>query len=86
MQVVLRADTRRTELFAEEKRLTEAVQGSDDPALQAALNKVYVDLDAIGAHAAEGKARRILAVCRRYFLCAFLLLFSLLIAVLCVAP
>lgn len=40
VQVVLRADTRRTELLAEEKRLTEAVNTSDDPALQAALNKV----------------------------------------------
>jgi ATP-binding cassette subfamily F protein 1 len=64
-EAVLTADTKRTQLLEDEKRITDALSKSkdsdDDSDLQAALNKVYEDLDAIGAASAEGRVRRILA-------------------------
>ena len=64
--VVLRADIKRSFLLNEELRLTNLLaavtEDSTNKALQAVnddlqkqLNQVYIDLDAIGAHAAEGK-------------------------------
>ena len=44
VQVVLKSDTRRTFLLAEEQRLTALTQTSDDQAIQQQLNKVEVGL------------------------------------------
>ncbi|KAI6057784.1 ATP-binding cassette sub-family F member 1 [Aix galericulata] len=60
VQAVLRADTKRLRLLEEEKRLQALLEGGDDGAAER-LEKVYEELRAIGAAAAEAKARRILA-------------------------
>lgn len=64
-EAVLTADTKRTQLLEDEKRLTEELakssEGDDDSELQEELNNVYEELDAIGAASAEGRVRRILA-------------------------
>uniref|UniRef100_A0A8B9V0U0 ATP binding cassette subfamily F member 1 n=1 Tax=Anas zonorhyncha TaxID=75864 RepID=A0A8B9V0U0_9AVES len=60
VQAVLRADTKRLRLLEEEKRLQALLEGGDDAAAER-LEKVYEELRAIGAAAAEAKARRILA-------------------------
>lgn len=60
VQAVLRADTKRLQLLEEEKRLQSALEGGDDGAAER-LEKVYEELRATGAAAAEAKARRILA-------------------------
>ncbi|XP_071657132.1 ATP-binding cassette sub-family F member 1 [Patagioenas fasciata] len=60
VQAVLRADTKRLRLLDEEKRLQALLDGGDDAAAER-LEKVYEELRAIGAAAAEAKARRILA-------------------------
>ncbi|NXV38815.1 ABCF1 protein, partial [Rissa tridactyla] len=60
VQAVLRADTKRLRLLEEEKRLQALLEGGDNAAAER-LEKVYEELRAIGAAAAEAKARRILA-------------------------
>ncbi|XP_068779965.1 ATP-binding cassette sub-family F member 1 [Struthio camelus] len=60
VQAVLRADTKRLRLLQEEKRLQAELERGDDAAAER-LEKVYEELRAIGAAAAEAKARRILA-------------------------
>ncbi|CAM9107664.1 unnamed protein product [Bubo scandiacus] len=58
VQAVLRADTKRLRLLEEEKRLQAMLEGGDDAAAER-LEKVYEELRAIGAAAAEAKARRV---------------------------
>lgn len=60
VQAVLKADTRRLKLLDEEKRLQSRLEKGDDSVAER-LEKVYEELSAIGAAAAEAKARRILA-------------------------
>ncbi|XP_051992718.1 ATP-binding cassette sub-family F member 1-like isoform X2 [Xyrauchen texanus] len=60
VQAVLKADTRRLKLMDEEKRLQIRLEKGDD-SVSERLEKVYEELRAIGAAAAEAKARRILA-------------------------
>ncbi|KAM8985849.1 ATP-binding cassette sub-family F member 1, partial [Ara ararauna] len=60
VQAVLKADTKRLRLLEEEKRLQALLERGDDGAAER-LEKVYEELRAIGAAAAEAKARRILA-------------------------
>ncbi|CAN8178750.1 unnamed protein product [Coccothraustes coccothraustes] len=60
VQAVLRADTKRLRLLDEERRLQGLLESGDDAAAER-LEKVYEELRAIGAAAAEAKARRILA-------------------------
>ncbi|XP_064329989.1 LOW QUALITY PROTEIN: ATP-binding cassette sub-family F member 1 [Phalacrocorax carbo] len=60
VQAVLRADTKRLRLLEEEKRLQALLEGGDDGAAER-LEKVYEEMRATGAAAAEAKARRILA-------------------------
>ncbi|KAM6233304.1 LOW QUALITY PROTEIN: ATP-binding cassette sub-family F member 1 [Porphyrio hochstetteri] len=60
VQAVLKADTKRLRLLEEEKRLQAMLERGDDAAAER-LEKVYEELRAIGAAAAEAKARRILA-------------------------
>uniref|UniRef100_G3VVT0 ATP-binding cassette sub-family F member 1 n=1 Tax=Sarcophilus harrisii TaxID=9305 RepID=G3VVT0_SARHA len=60
VQAVLRADTKRLKLLEEEKRLQGRLEQGDDAAAER-LEKVYEELRAMGAAAAEAKARRILA-------------------------
>ncbi|XP_061875671.1 ATP-binding cassette sub-family F member 1 [Colius striatus] len=60
VQAVLRADTKRLQLLEEEKRLQALLDKGEDAAAER-LEKVYEELRAIGAAAAEAKARRILA-------------------------
>ncbi|XP_053494913.1 ATP-binding cassette sub-family F member 1 isoform X2 [Ictalurus furcatus] len=60
VQAVLKADTRRLKLLEEEKRLQALLEKGEDSASER-LEKVYEELRAIGAAAAEPKARRILA-------------------------
>ncbi|XP_026851454.2 ATP-binding cassette sub-family F member 1 isoform X2 [Electrophorus electricus] len=60
VQAVLKADTRRLKLLEEEKRLQSLLDKGEDGASER-LQKVYEELRAIGAAAAEAKARRILA-------------------------
>ncbi|XP_030366663.1 ATP-binding cassette sub-family F member 1 [Strigops habroptila] len=60
VQAVLKADTKRLRLLEEEKRLQAMLERGDD-AVAERLEKVYEELRAIGAAAAEAKARRILA-------------------------
>lgn len=60
VETVLQADTKRTELLAECKKLEEEFnKGKLD--VQDRLNEVYAELKAIGADSAEPRARRILA-------------------------
>ncbi|XP_054834358.1 ATP-binding cassette sub-family F member 1 isoform X2 [Eublepharis macularius] len=60
VQAVLKADTKRLRLLEEEKRLQTLLEKGDDTAGER-LEKVYEELRATGAAAAEAKARRILA-------------------------
>ncbi|XP_068929259.1 ATP-binding cassette sub-family F member 1 isoform X3 [Petaurus breviceps papuanus] len=60
VQAVLRADTKRLKLLEEEKKLQGKLEQGDDAAAER-LEKVYEELRAMGAAAAEAKARRILA-------------------------
>ncbi|KAM7135601.1 ATP-binding cassette sub-family F member 1 isoform 1-T1 [Molossus nigricans] len=60
VQAVLRADTKRLQLLEEERQLQAQLEQGDDTAA-ARLEKVYEELRATGAAAAEAKARRILA-------------------------
>uniref|UniRef100_A0A671DXC3 ATP-binding cassette sub-family F member 1 n=1 Tax=Rhinolophus ferrumequinum TaxID=59479 RepID=A0A671DXC3_RHIFE len=60
VQAVLRADTKRVKLLEEERQLQGQLEQGDDTAAER-LEKVYEELRAIGAAAAEAKARRILA-------------------------
>ncbi|KAB5517807.1 hypothetical protein PHYPO_G00171420 [Pangasianodon hypophthalmus] len=60
VQAVLKADTRRMKLLEEEKRLQVLLEKGED-SVSDRLEKVYEELRAIGAEAAEAKARRILA-------------------------
>ncbi|XP_028569426.2 ATP-binding cassette sub-family F member 1 isoform X1 [Podarcis muralis] len=60
VQAVLKADTKRLKLLEEEKRLQALLEKGDDGAAER-LEKVYEELRATGAAAAEAKARRILA-------------------------
>uniref|UniRef100_A0A8D1VYM7 ATP-binding cassette sub-family F member 1 n=1 Tax=Sus scrofa TaxID=9823 RepID=A0A8D1VYM7_PIG len=60
VQAVLRADTKRLKLLEEERRLQGQLEQGDDTAADR-LEKVYEELRATGAAAAEAKARRILA-------------------------
>ncbi|XP_073167222.1 ATP-binding cassette sub-family F member 1 isoform X3 [Lepidochelys kempii] len=60
VQAVLKADTKRLKLLAEEKRLQALLEKGDDSVAEQ-LEKVYEELRATGAAAAEAKARRILA-------------------------
>ncbi|XP_040852596.1 ATP-binding cassette sub-family F member 1 isoform X4 [Ochotona curzoniae] len=60
VQAVLRADTKRLKLLEEERRLQGRLEQGDDTAAEM-LEKVYEELRATGAAAAEAKARRILA-------------------------
>ncbi|KAG9279665.1 ATP-binding cassette sub-family F member 1 isoform X2 [Astyanax mexicanus] len=60
VQAVLKADTRRLKLLEEEKQLQNRLEKGED-GVSERLEKVYEELRAIGAAAAEAKARRILA-------------------------
>uniref|UniRef100_A0A1A8D0W6 ATP-binding cassette sub-family F member 1 n=1 Tax=Nothobranchius kadleci TaxID=1051664 RepID=A0A1A8D0W6_NOTKA len=60
VQAVLKADTRRLKLLEEEKQLQARLEKGED-SVSERLEKVYEELRAIGAAAAEAKARRILA-------------------------
>ncbi|XP_031441473.1 ATP-binding cassette sub-family F member 1 isoform X4 [Clupea harengus] len=60
VQAVLKADTRRLKLLEEERQLQVLLEKGDDSVAER-LEKVYDELRAIGAAAAEAKARRILA-------------------------
>ncbi|PVD21532.1 hypothetical protein C0Q70_17330 [Pomacea canaliculata] len=60
VDAVLKADTKRLELLAEEERLTKLV-ATGDKGISEKLKEVYEQLKAIGADAAESRARRILA-------------------------
>ncbi|XP_066031000.1 LOW QUALITY PROTEIN: ATP-binding cassette sub-family F member 1, partial [Chamaea fasciata] len=60
VQAVLRADTKRLRLLEQERHLQRLLESGDDAAAER-LEKVYEELRAIGAAAAEAKARRILA-------------------------
>ncbi|KAM7372707.1 hypothetical protein PAMP_007610 [Pampus punctatissimus] len=60
VQAVLKADTRRLKLLEEEKQLQTRLEKGEDSVAER-LEKVYEELRAIGAAAAEAKARRILA-------------------------
>ena len=57
---VLKADVKRTELLEEEKRLVQEAESGNNKNSER-LQQVYDELRAIGADAAEPKARRILA-------------------------
>lgn len=60
IDAVLKADTKRLELLEEEKKLMAlAEKGRSDNSER--LQEVYEELEAIGAHSAEPRARRILA-------------------------
>ncbi|KAL4218591.1 ATP-binding cassette sub- F member 1 [Mactra antiquata] len=60
LQVVLKADTKREALLEEEKKLVKESEAGNTKNTDR-LNQVYEELRAIGADAAESKARRILA-------------------------
>ncbi|TKS88703.1 ATP-binding cassette sub-family F member 1 [Collichthys lucidus] len=60
VQAVLKADTRRLKLLEEERQLQSRLEKGEDSVAER-LDKVYEELRAIGAAAAEAKARRILA-------------------------
>uniref|UniRef100_A0A7N8XF31 ATP-binding cassette sub-family F member 1 n=1 Tax=Mastacembelus armatus TaxID=205130 RepID=A0A7N8XF31_9TELE len=60
VQAVLKADTRRLKLLEEERQLQARLEKGEDSVAER-LEKVYEELRAIGAAAAEAKARRILA-------------------------
>ncbi|KAL8567046.1 ATP-binding cassette sub- F member 1 [Nucella lapillus] len=59
---VLKADTKRLNLLEEERKLTKLVdQGNTESEVTDRLKDVYEELNAIGADAADSRARRILA-------------------------
>lgn len=60
VEVVLKADTKRTSLLDELKKLEESPEASTVPG-QERMNEIYEELKAIGADSAEPRARRILA-------------------------
>ncbi|KAK5854543.1 hypothetical protein PBY51_004729 [Eleginops maclovinus] len=60
VQAVLKADVRRLKLMEEERQLQALLEKGEDSVAER-LDKVYEELRAIGAAAAEPKARRILA-------------------------
>ncbi|CAL8297155.1 unnamed protein product [Lota lota] len=60
VQAVLKADTRRLKLLEEERMLQALLEKGEDSVTER-LDKVYEELRAIGAAAAEARARRILA-------------------------
>ncbi|XP_055487109.1 ATP-binding cassette sub-family F member 1 isoform X1 [Leucoraja erinacea] len=60
VDAVLKADTKRLKLLEEERQLQALLEKGDDRAGER-LQKVYEELRAMGAAAAEAKARRILA-------------------------
>ncbi|XP_033982092.1 ATP-binding cassette sub-family F member 1 [Trematomus bernacchii] len=60
VQAVLKADTKRLKLMEEERQLQALLEKGEDSVADR-LDKVYEELRAIGAAAAEPKARRILA-------------------------
>lgn len=60
VESVLKADTKRTELLEECKKLEEEFHNGNLD-VQDKLNEVYAELKAIGADSAEPRARRILA-------------------------
>ncbi|XP_072888303.1 ATP-binding cassette sub-family F member 1 isoform X1 [Hemitrygon akajei] len=60
VDAVLKADTKRLKLLEEERQLQSLLEKGDDRAGER-LQKVYEELRAMGAAAAEAKARRILA-------------------------
>ncbi|XP_052221586.1 ATP-binding cassette sub-family F member 1-like isoform X2 [Dreissena polymorpha] len=60
LEVVLKADVKRTALLEEEKRLVAESEAGNTKNTER-LNQVYEDLRAIGADSAESKARRILS-------------------------
>lgn len=60
VDAVLKADKVRWELVQEEKKLLEDLAKGPNEAKDVRLGEVYQELDNIGAHSAESKARRIL--------------------------
>ena len=60
LDILLKADTKRTSLLEEQKHLQTQMETSSDPQIQARLRQVDEELIAIKADAAEPKARRIL--------------------------
>ncbi|XP_066158043.1 ATP-binding cassette sub-family F member 1 [Euwallacea fornicatus] len=60
VETVLKADVKRNELLAEQKKLEEQFNAGNVN-IQDRLNEVYTELKAIGADSAEPRARRILA-------------------------
>jgi len=61
VEAVLKADKIRWNLIEEERILNAALDsGDEDPKKLARLQKVYEELNSIGADSAEAKARRIL--------------------------
>lgn len=75
VDAVLSADVKRTELITEERRLNKLIEeGDTEEATRKAIDLLYVELEAIGAAAAEARARRILSVSSASsgaFLCLF---------------
>ena len=61
LDILLKADTKRLSLLEEQKKREGQLEISDDPELHGKLRRVYDELKAINADAAEPKARRILA-------------------------
>ncbi len=59
-EAVLNSDTKRLKLMKEEKELIAESERGDDSHSER-LKQVYEEMDAIGAHSAEARARRILA-------------------------
>lgn len=60
VDAVLKADTKRMALLEEEKKLQELIAKGDE-SHNSRLEEIYTELEAIGAHSAEARARRILA-------------------------
>jgi ATP-binding cassette subfamily F protein 1 len=61
LDILLIADVKRISLIEEQKKLETQLETSNEPGLQDKLHRVYDELKAINADAAEPKARRILA-------------------------
>jgi len=63
VEAVLSSDFRRTELLEQERAINAKLEAGDaTDALTKELEAVYGELEAIGAAAAEARARRILSV------------------------
>jgi ATP-binding cassette subfamily F protein 1 len=61
VDAVLKADQNRWKLIEEEKKLTKAIESGDESQKKLdRLQKIYDELNSIGADSAEAKARRIL--------------------------